>query len=94
MFKSAMLVMVWYPFKIWNWEVMLMAAFIVKHLYVKVFKNVVCLTRSRLNTVSFVCVVVYGGRGDGPLSGRFSSVEHGHIVNIDKYSFPNVFFLA
>ena len=56
MFQSAMLVMVWYPFKIWNWEVMLMAAFIVKHLYVKVFKNVVCFTRSRLNTVSFVCV--------------------------------------
>ena len=38
-----------------------------------------------------MCVVVYGGMGDGPLSGRFSSVEHGHIVNIDKYSFPNFF---
>ena len=40
-----------------------------------------------------MCVVVYGGMGDGPLSGRFSSVEHGHIVNIDKYSFPNLFFM-
>ena len=56
-FKSAMLVMVWYPFKIWNWEVMLVAL-LVKNLYVKIFQHIFCLTRSRPNPVSFVCVCV------------------------------------
>ena len=59
-------------------------ALLVKNLYVKIFKHVVCLARSRLNPVSFVCVCmfVYGGRGDGPMSGRFSLVEHGNVIDI------------
>ena len=87
-FKSAMLVMVWYPFKIWNWEVMLVAL-LVKNLYVKIFQHIFCLTRSRPNPVSFVCVCmfVYGGRGDRPMSGRFSLVEHGNIINIGFHGF-------
>ena len=30
---------------------------------------------------------VYGGRGDGPMSGRFSLVEHGNIINIGVHGF-------
>ena len=41
-----MLVVVWHPFKIWNWEVMSMVL-LVKNLYVEVFKKCFFFTISR-----------------------------------------------
>ena len=48
-----------------------------------------CLSRQIKTESCFVCVCmfVYVGRGDGPMSGRFSLVEHGNIINIGFHGF-------